>query len=126
MVIVPDEVTGLPDTVSPVVPPDRATLVTVPLPVPAPIAERNVAASKVDTVLSALNLGNVTALGLVSVKRLPPTVVAPRLVLAPEAEVDPVPPLIRGKAVDRLSALAVSVVPLNVRFVDPAALPAEL
>ena len=37
-VIVPDVVTGLPETVSPVVPPERATLVTVPLPPPPPPA----------------------------------------------------------------------------------------
>ena len=54
------------------------TPVTVPLPVPAPIAVRNDAASKAETVLSALNRGNVTALGLVSVNILPPTVVAPK------------------------------------------------
>ena len=68
--------------------------VTVPVVelVPAPIAERNVAASKDDTVLSALKRGNVTALGFVMVNRLPPSVVAPRLVRAPPAVDDPVPP----------------------------------
>ena len=64
-------------------PPDDATgevavtPVTDPLPVPAPIAVRNVAASKALTVLSALNRGNVMADGFVSVNMLPPTVVAP-------------------------------------------------
>lgn len=73
---VPLVVIGLPVTEMPV-PAVAATEVTDPPPVPAPIAVRNVAASSADTVLSALNLGNVTALGLVSVNMLPPTVVAP-------------------------------------------------
>ena len=49
--------------------------------VPAPIAVLKVAASKAETVLSALNRGKVIADGLVSVNRLPPTVVAPSEVL---------------------------------------------
>lgn len=53
------------------------TEVTEPAPVPAPIALRKVAASKADTVLSALNRGKVTAEGLARVNILPPTVVAP-------------------------------------------------
>ena len=69
------------------------TLVTVPLPVPAPIAVLKFVASKAVTVLSALNRGKVIALGLVSVNKLLPTVVAPKLVLAAGAVVAPVPPL---------------------------------
>jgi hypothetical protein len=82
-----------------VVPPDEATgdvpvtLVTVPFPVPAPIAVLKSAAFNADTVLSALKRGKVIALGLVRVKRLLPTVVAPRFVLAALAVVAPVPPL---------------------------------
>ena len=69
---VPDVVIGLPVTVNPVVPPDNATLVTVPVVelVPAPIAVLKVAASKALTVLSALNLGKVIADGLANVKTL--------------------------------------------------------
>lgn len=82
-----------------VVPPEEATGevpvtdVTVPLPVPAPIAVLNVAASRVDTVLSALMRTKVIALGLVRVKKFDPTVVAPRFVRAVAAVVAPVPPL---------------------------------
>ena len=78
-----------------------ATLVTVPvvLDVPAPIAERNVAASSALTVLSALKRGKVTALGLVRVNMLPPTVVAPRFVLAADAVDAPVPPSAIAKSV---------------------------
>ncbi len=88
-----------------VVPPEEAkgaeavTEVTVPPPEPAPIAVRKSAAFKADTVLSALNRGNVTALGFVIVKRLPPSVVAPRLVRAPDAEDAPVPPSVNAKSV---------------------------
>jgi hypothetical protein len=73
---------------------DIATEVTVPVVelVPAPIAVRKSVAFRAETVLSALNLGNVIALGLVSVKTLPPTVVAPRAVRAKAAVLDPVPP----------------------------------
>lgn len=87
---VPDVVKGLPVTernVGTVIP----TLVTVP--VPAPIAVLYDVASSVETVLSAFILGNVIALGFVTVKKLLPTVVAPRLVLAPLLVVEPVPPL---------------------------------
>ena len=75
---VPDVVMGDPVTVNPVGV-VIATDVTVPVVelVPAPIAVRNVAASKADTVLSALNRGNVIALGLVSVNMFWPTVVPP-------------------------------------------------
>ena len=55
-----------------------STEVTDPLPVPAPIAVRKAAALKALIVLSALNWGNVTALGLVSVNMLLPIVVAPK------------------------------------------------
>ena len=88
-----------------VAPPDEAkgaeavTEVTEPVPEPAPIAVRKSAAFKADTVLSALNCGNVTALGFVMVKRFAPSVVAPRLVRAPEAEEDPVPPSVIAKSV---------------------------
>ncbi|MCB9817363.1 hypothetical protein H6795_02355 [Candidatus Nomurabacteria bacterium] len=79
-------------------PPLPDTLVTVPvvLLVPAPIAVLKLAASRAETVLSALTLRNVMALGLVRVNRLPPTVVAPRLVRAPAAVDEPVPPLATG------------------------------
>lgn len=75
------------------------TEVTVPPPLPAPIAVLNAAASKVVTVLSALICMNVTALGLASVNRLPPTVVEPKDVRAAEADVAPVPPEVSGRAV---------------------------
>jgi hypothetical protein len=93
-VIVPDVVTGDPDTVRPVVPPESSTLVTVPVVelVPAPIAVRNDAASRAVTVLSALKRGKVMALGFVNVKTFAPTVDAPRLVRAVPASVAPVPP----------------------------------
>lgn len=75
------------------------TEVTVPPPLPAPIAVLNAAASKVVTVLSALICMKVTALGLASVNRLPPTVVEPKDVRAAEADVAPVPPEVIGRAV---------------------------
>ena len=83
----PDAVT-VPLRDSPLTVPVPLTLVTVP----APMAVRNEVSLKEETVLSALNRGNVTALGLVIVKRLPPSVVAPRPVRAPGAVVAPVPP----------------------------------
>ena len=61
------------------------------------------------TVLSALIRASVTALGLVRVKRLAPTVVAPRLVRAPAAVVAPVPPEVRARAWVRVRLLAVVV-----------------
>ena len=88
---VPDEVIGPPEAVRPLVPPEILTLVT--LPTPAPIALRNVAASRADTVLSALIRGKAIAFGLAKVKKFDPTLVAPKLLRAPEADVDPVPPL---------------------------------
>jgi hypothetical protein len=96
-VIVPDDVTGPPDVVKPVVPPDTSTLVTEPAPLPAPIAVRKLAASKDETVLSALNRGKVTAEGLVIVNTLEPRVVAPKFVRASGAVVAFVPPRAIGK-----------------------------
>ena len=89
---VPLEVIGPPVSVRPVVPPEPETEVTLPPPVPAPIAVRNAAASSAETVLSALKRGNVIAPGLVRVKRFAPMVVAPNAVRAPAASVAPVPP----------------------------------
>ena len=74
----PDVVT-VPVKVKPLTVPVPLTDVTVPVVelVPAPIAVRNVAASKAEIVLSALNLGKVTAEGLLIVKMFEPRVVAP-------------------------------------------------
>src|SRR5690242_3320661 len=91
-VIVPEVVIGLPPTVRPVEP-VTATLVTDPPPVPAPMAVRNVDASRALTLLSAFTRRNVMADGFASVNRFPPTVVAPSPVRAPAAVVAPVPPL---------------------------------
>jgi len=73
----------VPVIVPPVIGEVVAIDVTVPVveDVPAPIAVLKVAASKEETVLSALNLGNVIAEGLVRVNKLLPTVVAPNEVL---------------------------------------------
>ena len=93
-----------------VVPPEDTTgavpvtAVTVPDPVPAPIAVRNVAASKAETVLSALIRMNLIALGLGRVKRFEPSVVAPSAVRAAAAVVDPVPPLAIATVPDTLVA----------------------
>ena len=103
-VIVPEVVTGLPETVRPVVPPDSATEVTVPVVLDAPIAVLKSAALKDETVLSALNRGKVTALGLVMVNRLLPSVVAPRFVRAAEFVVAPVPPLAIASVPARVTA----------------------
>lgn len=73
----PEEVT-VPVRVMPLTLPVPPTEVTVPSPVPAPIAVRKLVAVSAETLLSALMRGNVIALGLVSVKKLPPTVVAPK------------------------------------------------
>ena len=95
-VIVPLPVTGLPETFTsvPEVPVVKPTLVTVPvvLEVPAPMAVLKSEADKAVTVLFALNRGKVIAPGSVSVNKLFPMVVAPKLVLAPAAVVEPVPP----------------------------------
>ena len=68
-VIVPLPVMGELPTVSQLRSVDRPTLVTVPLPVPAPMSERNVAALSAVTLLSALIFRNVIAPGFVSVNR---------------------------------------------------------
>lgn len=70
-----------------------------------PIALKNEAADKEVIELSALNLGNVTALGLARVNILAPIVVAPKLVRAPEAVVDPVPPLATATVPDTFAAV---------------------
>jgi hypothetical protein len=117
---VPLVVIGPPERVKPVVPPEPETLVTVPvvLLVPAPMAVLKLAASSVLTELSALILINVTALGLVRVNRLPPTVVAPKLVRAPLAVVAPVPPLATAIAVPFQTPLLI--VPKVVMLLLPA------
>ena len=76
----PEEVTGDPETDN-MLGRLNPTEVTVPfvLDVPAPIAVRNSASVNADTVLLALILGNRIADGFVSVKKLLPTVVAPKL-----------------------------------------------
>ena len=94
-VIVPLVVMGPPLVVNPVVPPETATLVTVPvvLDVPAPMAVLKVAASSAETVLSAFTRKKVMAAGFVRVNKFEPTVVAPKFVRAVAAVVAPVPPL---------------------------------
>ena len=71
----------------PVNPVPVAIFVTLPLPVPAPMAVLKDEASNALTVLSSFILMKVIADGLVSVKRLLPTVVAPRdpLTVAPDS-----------------------------------------
>jgi len=59
------------------------------------------------TVLSAFIRISVTALGLVRVKMLDPTVVAPKLVRAPAAVEAPVPPEVRPRAFTRLRVVMV-------------------
>ena len=83
------------------------TEVTVPAvdDVPAPMAVRKVAASRVDTLLSALIRIKVIADGFVSVNTLDPTVVAPKEVL-PVAASSPVePPSHFRRSVNALSQL---------------------
>ena len=95
----------VPVSVKPATVPVPPTLVTVPTVelVPAPIAVRNVAASNVLTLLSALTRKNVTAPGLASVNKLPPTVVAPKLV-RPVAAVKPeAPPSQRLRSLNAVS-----------------------
>lgn len=94
-VSVPEDVIGEPLTVK-ISGMASATLVTEPAPVPAPIAVRNVAASSVETELSAFTRRKVMADGFVSVNRFEPTVVAPRFVRAVAADEAPVPPLVSG------------------------------
>ena len=87
----------VPESVMPLTVPVPPTEETDPPPVPAPMAARKDAASREETVLSALKRGNVTALGLVIVKRLPPNVVAPKLVRAVAAVDAAEPPLAIGR-----------------------------
>jgi hypothetical protein len=63
-VIVPVEVIGPPVKLMPFTVPAVATEVTVPPPLPAPIAVLKSPAFNAETVLSAFILGNVIALGL--------------------------------------------------------------
>lgn len=97
----------------------KATDETDPPPVPAPMAVRNVEASRVEMVLSALIRVKVMALGFVRVKKFEPTVVAPKLVRAAAAVVAPVPPLARARAWVSVRLLAV-VVPRVVVPVTPS------
>ena len=69
------------------------------------MAVRKSDADKADIVLSAFTLGKVIADGFDSVKKLPPTVVPPRFVLAPAAVVAPVPPLAIATVPVTLAAL---------------------
>ena len=110
-VIVPVVVIVPPVSVKPLTVPDVATDVTVPLPVPAPIAVRNDAASNVDTVLSALNLGNAIAATFGTVNTFAPRVVAPRLVLAPAAAVAPVPPFATATVPVTFADVPVTLIP---------------
>jgi hypothetical protein len=89
-------VVTVPVRVSPLTVPVPPTEETDPPPVPAPIAARKSAALRDETVLFALKRGNVTAPGLAIVKRLPPSVVAPKLVRATAADEAPDPPLATG------------------------------
>ena len=61
------------------------------------MAVRKSDADKASIVLFAFILGKVIADGFDSVKKLPPTVVPPRFVMAPAAVVAPVPPLATGR-----------------------------
>jgi hypothetical protein len=103
-VTVPVDVMGPPVRVKPLIGPgplDVFTQVTVPELELAPIAVRKSAAESADTVLSALIRRNVIAEGLVRVNKLPPTVVAPRLVRAVGASEAPVPPSATARSVPR-------------------------
>ena len=93
----PTPVTGEPLTVNPAGA-ESATLDTVPLAAPAPIAARKLPASSADTELSALICKNEMAPGLAKVKRLEPTDVAPKFARAPAAEEEPVPPFTSASA----------------------------
>ena len=108
----------------------KATEETEPPPVPAPIAVRNVVASRVETVLSAFTRMKVMAPGFAKVKKFEPAVVAPRLVRALAAVVAPVPPLaiLRAWVSERLLAVVVPkvLVPVTPRVVATARLPVKL
>ncbi len=122
-VMLPVDVT-VPESVKPLADPVPATEVTEPPPVPAPMAVRKSDALKDETVLSALKRGNVTALGLLIVKRLPPSVVAPKLVRAVAAVVPPEPPLATGSVPVTLVAKftkVVDVVPVPPEAIGSAA-----
>lgn len=71
----------------------KPTLVTVPLPVPAPIAVLKFVSSNNSTVLSALILINLIAPGDDTVNKEAPVVVAPKFIIAVVAVDAPVPPL---------------------------------
>ena len=80
-----------------------------------------------ETVLSALILRNDKALGLVSVKMLEPTVVAPKLVRAPAAVVAPVPPEVRARAFTRFKVVMVDEAIVVVAKVEvPVKIPPEI
>jgi len=81
------------------------TEVIVPPPVPAPMAARKSAAFNAETVLSALKRGKVITLGFGIVNILPPKVVAPRLIRAPAAVTEPVPPLATGTVCSQVGAV---------------------
>ena len=105
----------VPDRDSPLTVPVPPTEVTVPA--PAPIAVLNEDASNAYTVLSALTLKNVIADGFVRVNRLAPAVVAPKLVLAPAAVVDPVPPFATATVPVTLAAVpSILVIPVNAKL----------
>lgn len=118
-VMLPVDVT-VPESVRPLAEPVPATEVTVPvvLDVPAPMAVRKSAAFREDTVLSALKRRNVTALGLLIVNRLLPSVVAPKLVRAVAAVVAPEPPLATG-------SVPVTLVAKFTKVVDVVPVPPE-
>ena len=85
-----------------------------PEPVPAPIAILKSDAVNALTVLLAFILINLTALGFASVNKLPPTVVAPKFVIAAAAVDAPVPPLATAKSAPDQSSLLIDKVPPNV------------
>ena len=130
------EVVTVPESVRPLAVPVPATEETDPPPVPAPMAVRKSAALKDDTVLSALNRGNVTALGLLMMNRFAPSVVAPKFVRAVAAVVAaepplamgsvPVTPVVRGRPVAFVSVPEVGVPKIGVTsvgLVDRTTLP---
>jgi len=118
--IVPDDIIGELPTVIAAFAEDTPTDVTVPLPVPAPMAVLYVAASNVLIVLSALTLRKVIADGFASVNKFPPTVVAPRAVLAAGAVVAPVPPLaIASVPANVIDGVVVGLVVVSVNPVEP-------
>ena len=105
----------LPVIVPPVIGAVVAILVTEPPPVPAPIAVLKSDADNALTVLLAFILINLIALGFVSVNKLPPTVVAPKFVIAAAAVDAPVPPFATDKSAPDQSSLLILKVPPNVK-----------